>query len=762
MPTALLRAQTQTYTPAQIERVAKLSELYGHVKFFHPYLGYKRINWDSAFAQAAPRVAQAQTDAETVAAIGQLLAVLSDGATTVRLVGPRPKAAPGAASDSVQVYFAPDSVLVLQTNNYAGAGDYEGMIEKMGAFVAKLPKAHAVLLDLRGGKPLTDEQIAGFNYSLSYVRPLQLLSALPVVTAATRLRNHSGFAPEEGATSGGYWSGFYIHPGETTPPRKDSRSRPLAILVNKNAALTDGLLALGNHPHVRLYSAEPLTDAQVVHPVSFSFSPTITVDFRTSELLGADGSPGLSGVAQLPAGTRPEAAAAFVLSQLRTPAAASPTRSAGGNAALPTAPPSAAYATGTYPALGYRLLAGAKMWSVIHYFHAYKDLMPGSWDAALRTALGQLAAAPDSAEYALAVARFYRHIQDGHGFVSAPAIIRHVGQGGLPVEIRFVENKPVITRLFGAAANEKDLHVGDILTEVNGEKVEARIASLGAIQSASNEWTRLNYLRGRLLRAPLGKPIRVKVRGADNRERTVTLTAQPASELKPPSDTTAVFRLLPGNIGYADMGRLQSKDVPRMFAAFKTAKAVVFDMRNYPNGTAWAIAPYLTARKDVVGAKFFRYAPNEPDVTAGDTYHSMQKYFFDQLLPPNTGQPVYRGKTVMLVDERTQSQAEHSGLFFEAANGTEFIGSPTAGANGDVTSFAIPGGIRLSFSGHDVRHADGRQLQQVGLQPKILVRPTIQGIRRGQDEVLARALSYLANPQSAVHTGKTLVKTKAR
>jgi hypothetical protein len=29
----------------------------------------------------------------------------------------------------------------------------------------------------------------------------------------------------------------------------------------------------------------------------------------------------------------------------------------------------------------------------------------------------------------------------------------------------------------------------------------------------------------------------------------------------------------------------------------------------------------------------------------------------------------------MLIDERTQSQAEHAGLFFEAANGTIFIGS---------------------------------------------------------------------------------------
>ena len=180
-----------------------------------------------------------------------------------------------------------------------------------------------------------------------------------------------------------------------------------------------------------------------------------------------------------------------------------------------------------------------------------------------------------------------------------------------------------------------------------------------------------------------------------------------------------------------------------MFAVFAKTKAIIFDMRNYPQGTAWSIVPYLTDRSNLVAAQFFRYAPNTPDIPTGELKSTTEKYFFSQQIPPNTGQAVYRGKTVMLINERTQSQAEHSGLFFEAAHGTEFIGSPSAGANGDVTSFQIPGGISLTFSGHDVRHADGRQLQQVGLQPKILVRPTIKGIRAGKDEVLDRAMQYL-------------------
>jgi len=47
------------------------------------------------------------------------------------------------------------------------------------------------------------------------------------------------------------------------------------------------------------------------------------------------------------------------------------------------------------------------------------------------------------------------------------------------------------------------------------------------------------------------------------------------------------------------------------------------------------------------------------------------------------------------------------------------------------------------FTGQGVRHADGRQLQRVGITPHILVRPTIMGIRAGRDEVLEAALAHL-------------------
>ncbi len=174
-----------------------------------------------------------------------------------------------------------------------------------------------------------------------------------------------------------------------------------------------------------------------------------------------------------------------------------------------------------------------------------------------------------------------------------------------------------------------------------------------------------------------------------------------------------------------------------MFEALQGTKAIIFDMRGYPQSTAWAIAPRLNTKQARFGAMFHRrfYDPRD----GGGDATTLE---FMQALPPAMG-AIYPGKTVMLIDDRTQSQAEHTGLFFEAANGTKFIGTPSAGANGDVTALVLPGGVRWMFTGHDVRHADGRQLQRVGLSPDVRVAPTLAGVRAGKDEVLDRAIAYL-------------------
>jgi hypothetical protein len=61
-------------------------------------------------------------------------------------------------------------------------------------------------------------------------------------------------------------------------------------------------------------------------------------------------------------------------------------------------------------------------------------------------------------------------------------------------------------------------------------------------------------------------------------------------------------------------------------------------------------------------------------------------------LPPQ--KPHYSGKIVILVDE-SSSQAEYTAMALRAAHGSTVVGSTTAGADGNVSPFALPGGCAL-------------------------------------------------------------------
>jgi C-terminal processing protease CtpA/Prc len=401
-------------------------------------------------------------------------------------------------------------------------------------------------------------------------------------------------------------------------------------------------------------------------------------------------------------------------------------------------PPNSAQWRAVYPSTGYRILAAARIWSTIRLFYPYKNLIGENWDDQLRAAFPQVEAARDSLEYGQAIARFASHIHDAHVVVGSAALQRYIGQVHIGAAARLIDNQLVITRIVDTSASRAGLRLGDVVLSIDGEPTAARIARLTPYYSAGTPQALQWRLESALMNGRDEGPSRLVVRNASG-ERTVDVPRSNrfAARFSKQRDGS-IIRLLPGNVGYVDLDRLTTPMVDSAFRVLARTKAIVFDMRGYPNSTAWVIAPRLNTHADpTVGAKFKRLVVPSPDTSRTTLYE------FDQPIPSAGLAPKYTGKTVMLYDERSISQAEHTGLFFEAANGTEFIGSPSMGANGDVTSLLIPGSISISFTGHDVRHADGRQLQRVGQLPKLAVLPTIAGIRAGRDEVLEAAVKYV-------------------
>jgi C-terminal processing protease CtpA/Prc len=195
------------------------------------------------------------------------------------------------------------------------------------------------------------------------------------------------------------------------------------------------------------------------------------------------------------------------------------------------------------------------------------------------------------------------------------------------------------------------------------------------------------------------------------------------------------FHLLPGNIGYADLSLLEDAMVDSMFEAFKNTSAIIFDMRGYPRGTTNSLVSRL-AKSDVVvltrGSFPVNFSPSTDDRVAASRVSISER----------TTKWRYTGRTAALIDVHTQSQAEWLALAL-SATGATLIGSPTFGGIGATTPVMLPGGIRASFPSGEWHRADGRPIQRIGIQPDIVVRPTIEGIRAGRDEVLERAIEHV-------------------
>lgn len=93
------------------------------------------------------------------------------------------------------------------------------------------------------------------------------------------------------------------------------------------------------------------------------------------------------------------------------------------------------------------------------------------------------------------------------------------------------------------------------------------------------------------------------------------------------------------------------------------------------------------------------------------------------------------------------SQSEYTAMAFRVARGAIVVGSTTSGADGNVSPFALPGGLRTMISGIGVFYPDKAPTQQIGIVPDVKVSPTVAGMRAGRDEVLEEALRQILGPR---------------
>ncbi len=397
------------------------------------------------------------------------------------------------------------------------------------------------------------------------------------------------------------------------------------------------------------------------------------------------------------------------------------------------------YSSMKYPDAGFRILALYRYWNIIQYYFPYKNLIEEDWKNVLEEFIPKFVVAKDDTAYTLTVLELIGRVHDTHANIWGrnPVLNNYFGLRYASVELTFIEGKPVVTGFYDEKlGKETGLEIGDVISVVNNRPVEEIVNERLKYAPASNYPTQLRDISSYLLRTN-DSIINIEFIRFDKRE-TKKLKTFSSKEIDIYSKykyqvKDTCFKLINNDIAYLNNGSLMKEYLPKIWKEIENTKGLIIDIRNYPSDfVIYALSNYLMPKRTPF-VKFTNGSIESPGLFT----------FTVSLDAGKKNKKYYKGKVVILINETSQSSAEFHTMAYRVNPNATVIGSTTAGADGNVSEFYLPGGIYTMISGIGVYYPDGKETQRIGIVPNMELKPTIQGIQKGQDELLNKAIEII-------------------
>jgi carboxyl-terminal processing protease len=385
------------------------------------------------------------------------------------------------------------------------------------------------------------------------------------------------------------------------------------------------------------------------------------------------------------------------------------------------------YIDSLFPSKEMRLLCLARYWNIIDYFYPYKYKTDENWNDVLIEMIPKFLNASDTTQYHLAILELIAKVNDSHARFGTDYTNKFIGLYWPPFGIKVIENKAVVIKFYDKELCQKnDIHIGDAIIKKDNEDIDNIIKKTERYMAASNTVTKLRNFQG-ILNGPNDSVLVTYERQGVTGKKYIY--RYPYSLFKREVIIPDTIKILEHNIGYINMATLQKNQVNKILTELGQCHAIIFDIRNYPEFILYEVADILNDKKHEF-AKF-----TQPDIS----YPGMFSYA-EPGICGRRNKNSYKGRVILLFDETTQSRAEFTVMALRTAPNVTCIGSQTAGADGNVSMITLPGNFKTYISGLGVYYPDGRETQRIGIIPDIEVKPTIEGIRAGRDEVLEKAI----------------------
>lgn len=652
------------YTTANTYLV-NLCKLWGLIKYIHPYISYRNINWDEALLDVLPTFLKPEaTSSEYLKGIVQLISHLKDFNTRVycnqKIVHmnsfdkekeetQKTTLPQEPLSDTVQPSVERlhgDAVSFVSLTDHKQFEDWGKLKEMTKLFQEVKDTSKAVVFDLR----LKDDYFGRGTSNLGsmFQDAIRLFVNDPVVLPTTRQRICNGLVEHQKAhpsITSIFTHGFYTSEADVLYPVPQSSTQPIfmSFIVDKNtpSIIIDIAIAFqvrdlgtivytvdeGDYYKYGGGSASVLTFEPGISSTIFPFPSNnldIKVLIRQNERLNPDSTIGF----------RPDTILYKKNTNTQTVKEVALEHFLGTGLKSPKTQPHHIYAVRKYeedlykdelPPLEVRILSLLRLWTAVNHFYPYKSLLDNEWEFELYNSIEAFKQADTLLQYTKAVAELVSKISDTHAYVRSPILSQYVGTHTPPIRVKTIGENVVVTEILTNSEALSQILLGDVITHIDDVPISTRRETLNKVLSSSTLQSSFWRTDLKLLAGPENSIAKLEIKKVVSREndkedssrskdthlnvvvevpRIVQSHIQSVRKDPPTFSVLEDIDVKGNHISYVDLTRLFFHEVDTALDAIITdnTTSLIVDLRGYTRGTIYRLAPRLSSKKTIIAS----------------------------------------------------------------------------------------------------------------------------------------------------------------
>ncbi|MBO9591978.1 MAG: hypothetical protein J7599_03650 [Niabella sp.] len=380
--------------------------------------------------------------------------------------------------------------------------------------------------------------------------------------------------------------------------------------------------------------------------------------------------------------------------------------------------------------LPVRLGAVVISWNIFRHFFPYWADASKTPDAILSQALSKCFTDSSSLEFKNTLLEMTEPLNDGHIWVSLKGDATEAFS--LPLQLVLAENKIVVDDVLDSSIT--GLRKGDIIEQIDGRNAMDLYAAQMRYISGSPQWKSFRATSNLTNGKEHTTATLMLLRDGQQIEQKLPRSMSGLQSYQQKKNAQRKSGRLANDIYYLNINTLPGDSINQWADKLAHAKGIICDLRGYPTSNHNLINYLLTEDED----SKWMFVPKT-------AYPDQEKIEFRSAgwnMQPK--HPHFKGKIVFITDGRAISYAESFMGFIKDFKLATIVGQPTAGTNGNVNPFSLPGGYTISWTGMLVKNHDGSRHHLKGIIPDVPMERTINGIREGKDEFFDKALQIVS------------------